>query len=159
MLINPDRTPHASVTTADETGIPYNIAELKPSMMNENVNTIARTSRKSQLSPTTITRERDRISDHKTTTTPILNTISTLHKGMVTTIVSRIIETQILTIRIITTGVTLIKDKITELGKIISTFPQGIITTPILRLAEIFLRTILMLSLTTCSSWMTTLKR
>ena len=119
-------------------------------MTNENVNTNARTSRKSQLSPTTITRERERISDQKTTTT-ILSTTLILHKGMVTTIVSRMIETQILTLRIITTRVTLIKDRISELGKTITTFLQGRITTPILRTTEIFLRTILMRSLTTCS--------
>ena len=85
---NKSRQRHTLVTTADETGILYNIAEPKPLMTYENVNTIARISRKSQLSPTTITRERDQISDHKTTTTPILNPTPTLHKGMVTTIVS-----------------------------------------------------------------------
>ena len=151
--------PHASVTIVEETCILYNIGELMLLMTNENVSTIVRTSRKSQFSPTTITRERDRISDHKNTTTPILNTTLTLHKGMVTTIVSRIIETQILTIRIITTRVTLIKDRISELGKIIKISLQGRITTPILSIPKIFLRTILMLSLTMCNSLMTTLKR
>ena len=98
------------------------------------------------------TREKDQISYHKPTTAPILNTTLTFHKGMVTTIVSRIKEIQILTIRIITTSVTLIKDRISELEKIITIFLQGRITTPTLGITEIFLRTILMLSLTTCSS-------
>ena len=44
--ISPDRTPHASATTADETDILYKIAELKLSMTNENVNVTARTNRK-----------------------------------------------------------------------------------------------------------------
>ena len=111
--------PHASVTIVDETDILYNIAELKPSMTNGNVNTIVRTNTKSQPSPMTTTRERDRLSDHKTTTTP------TLHKDMVIAIASRIIETKLSTIRIILTRVTLIKDRINELGKITTTFPQG----------------------------------
>ena len=143
----------ASVTTVGETGIHCNSVELKPSMMNENVNTIVITSRKSQPSPMTTTRERDRTSDRKTTTTP------TLRKGIITTLVSRIIETKISTTRIITIRVTLIKDRISELGKITSTFLQGRITTPIFSITEISLRTILMLSLTMCNSLMTTLKR
>ena len=120
-------------------GIPYNFAELKLLMTNQNVSTIARTNRKSQPSPMTITRERDQISDHKTTTTPILSTTPILHKDMVITIVNRIIETKISTIKIITTRVTLIKDRIGELGKITTTFPQGRITTPIFRISEISL--------------------
>ena len=129
-------------------------------MTNENVSTIVRTNRKSQPSPMTTTRERDRILDHKTTTTQILNTIPTLHKDLVIAIVSRTIETKISTIRIIiTTRVTLIKGKINELDKITITFVQGRITTPILSITEISLRTILMLSLTMCNSLMTTLKR
>ena len=151
--------PHASVTIVDETGILYNIAELKLLMTNENVSTTVRTSRKSQPSPMTTTRERDRILDHKTITTPILSTIPTLHKDMVLAIVSRTIETKILTIRIITTRVTLIKDRISELDKITTTFPQGRITTLILSITEISLRTTLILSLTTCNSLMTFLKR
>ena len=107
----------------------------------------------------TTTRERDRISDHKTTTTPILNTIPTLHKNMVMAIVRRTTETKISAIRIITTRVTRIKGRINELGKITTTFPQGRITTPILSITEISLRTILTLSLTTCNSLMTTRKR
>ena len=133
----------------------YNIAELKPSMTNENVNTIARTSRKSQLSPTTITRQRDRISDHKTTTTPILNTTPTLHKDMVTTITSRIIETKISVIRITTIRVTRIKDSISELHKIITTSLLCRITTPTAptpSIPESFLKTVLMLSLTMYNS-------
>ena len=145
--------PHVSATIVDETGIPYNFAELKLLMTNENVSTIATTNRKNQPSPMPITRERDRISDHKTTTTPIL------HKDMVITIVNRIIETKISTIKIITTGVTLIKDRISELGKITTTFSHGRITTPILSITEISLRTFLTLSLTMCNSLMTTLKR
>ena len=78
---------------------------------------------------------------------------------MVVAIASRIIETKMSTIRVITTRVTLIKDRISELGKINTTFPQGRITTPILSIAEISLRTILMLSVTMCNSLMTTLKR
>ena len=152
--------PHASVTIVDETGTLYNIAEIKLLMTNENVSTIVRTNRKSQLSPMTTTRERDRILDHKTTTTQILNTIPTLHKDLVIAIVSRTIETKISTIRIIiTTRVTLIKGKISELDKITITFPQGRITTPILSITEISLKTILMLSLTMCNSLMTILKR
>ena len=84
--------PHASVTIVDETGTLYNIAELKLLMTNENVSTIVRTSRKSQPSPMTTTRESDRILDHKTTTTQILNTIPTLHKDLVIAIASRTIE-------------------------------------------------------------------
>ena len=114
---------------------------------------------KNQPSPMTTTRERDRILDHKTTTTQILNTIPTLHKDLVIAIVSRTIETKISTIRIITTRVTLIKGKISELDKITTTFPQGRVTTPILSITEISLRIILMLSLTMCNSLMTTLKR
>ena len=151
--------PHASVTIVDETGTLYNTAELKLLMTNENVSTIVRTSRKNQRSPMTTTRERDRISDHKTTTTPILNTIPTLHKDMVMAIVRRTTETKISAIRIITTRVTRIKGRINELGKITTTFPQGRITTPILSITEISLRTILTLSLTTCNSLMTTRKR
>ena len=151
--------PHASVTIVDETGILYSIAESKPLMTNESVSTIVRTSRKSQPSPMITTRERDRISDHKTTTTQILNTIPTLHRDMVITIVSCIIETKISTIRIITTRVTLIKDRISELDKITTTFPQGKITTLILSITDFSLRTTLMLSLTMCNSLMTTLKR
>ena len=124
--------PHASVTILDKTDILYNLAELKPSMTNENVITIARTNRKSQPSPMTTTRERDRISDHKTTTTPILNTIPTPHTDMVMAIVNRIRETKISTIRVITTKVTPIKDRINELDKITTIFPQGNTTTPIL---------------------------
>ena len=152
--------PHASVTIVDETGTLYNIAELKLLMTNENVSTIVRTNRKSQPSLKTTTRERDQILDHKTTTTQILNTIPTLHKDLVMAIVSRTIETKISTIRIIiTTRVTLIKGKISELDRITITFPQGRITTPILSITEISLRTILMLSLTMCNSLMTTPKR
>ena len=151
--------PHASVTIVDETGTLYNIAELKLLMTNENANTVVRTSRKSQRSPMITTRERDRILDHTTTTTQILNTIPTLHKDLVTVIVSRTIETKISAIRIITTRITRIKGRINELGKITTTFPQGRITTPILSITEISLRTILTLSLTTCNSLMTTRKR
>ena len=151
--------PHASVTIVDETGILYSIAESKPLMTNESVSTIVRTSRKSQPSPMITTRERDRISDHKTTTTQILNTIPTFHRDMVITIVSCIIETKISTIRIITTRVTLIKDRISELDKITTTFPQGKITTLILSITDFSLRTTLMLSLTMCNSLMATLKR
>ena len=152
--------PHASVTIVDETGTLYNIAELKLLMTNENVSTIVRTNRKNQPSPMTTTRERDRILDHKTTTNQILNTIPTLHKDLVVAIVGRTIETKISTIRIIiTTRVTLVKGKISELDKIAITFPQGRITTPILSITEISLRTILMLSLTMYNSLMTTLKR
>ena len=151
--------PHASVTIVDETGTLYNIVELKLSMTNENVSTIVRTSRKSQPSPMTTTKERDRILDHKTTTTQILNTIPILHKYMVTAIVSRAIETNISAIRILTTRVTLIKGRISELDKTTTTFPQGRITTPILSITEISLRTILTPSLTLCNSLMTTLKR
>ena len=122
--------PHASVTIVDETGILYNIAELKLLMTNENVSTIVRTSRKSQPSPMTTTRERGRISDHKTTTTQI-------QKDMVIATVSHTIETKISTIRVITTRVTLIKGRISELDKITSTFPQGRIATPILSITEI----------------------
>ena len=120
---------------------------------------IVRTSRKSQRSPMITTRERDRILDHTTTTTQTLNTIPTLHKDLVTVIVSRTIETKISAIRIITTRVTRIKGRINELGKITTTFPQGRITTPILSITEISLRTILTLSLTMCNSLMTTRKR
>ena len=123
--------PRASVTIVDETDILYNIAELKLLMTNENVSTIVRTNRKNQPSPMTTTREKDRILDHKTTTTQILNTIPTLHKDLVIAIVSRTIETKISAIRIITTRVTLIKDRISELDKITTTFPQGRVTTPI----------------------------
>ena len=152
--------PHASVTIVDETGTLYNIVELKLLMTNENVSTIVRTSRKSQPSTMTTTRERDRILDHKTTTTQIFNTTPTLHKDLVIAIASRTIKTKISTIRIIiTTRVTLIKGKISKLDKITITFPQGRITTPILSITEISLRTILMLSLTMCNSLMTTLKR
>ena len=151
--------PHASVTIVDEMGILYNIAELKLLMTNENVSTIVRTSRKSQSSPVTTTRERDRISDHKTTTTQILNTIPTPHKEMVIAIVSRTIETKFPAIRIITTIVTLIKGRISELDKITTTFLQGRATTPILSITEISLRTIRILSLTMYNSLMTTLKR
>ena len=150
--INPHRTLYASVTYVDEMDIHCNIAELKPSIANENVSTIARTSRKSELSPTTRTRERDRNSDHKATTNPILNTTPTLHKVMVTTLISRITETQISTIRIITTRVPLIKDRISELGIKITTSLQGKMTFPMLSITKIFFRTILMHSLTTCSS-------
>ena len=146
------------VTIVDETSTLYSIAELKLLMTNENVSTIVRTSRKSQPSPMTITRERDRISDHKTTTTPILNTTPILHKDMVIAIVNRIIETKISTMKIIT-RITLIKDRISELDKITTTFPQGRITTPIPSITEISLRTILTLSLTMCNSLMTTLKK
>ena len=151
--------PHASVTIVDETGTLYNIAELKLLMTNENVSTTVRTNRKSQPSPMTTTRERDRILDHKTITTQIFNTTPTLHKNLVIVIVSRTIETKISAIRIITTRVTLIKGRISELDKITITFPQSRITTPILSITEISLRTILMLSLTMCNSLMTTLKR
>ena len=151
--------PHASVTIVDETGTLYIIAELKLLMTNENVSTIVRTNRKNQPSPMTTTRERDQILNHKTTTTQILSTIPTLHKDLVIAIVSRTIETKISAIRIITTRVTLIKDRISELDKITTTFPQGRVTTPILSITEISLRTILMLSLTLCNSLMTTLKR
>ena len=51
--------PHASVTIVDETDILYNIAEQKPSMTNENVNTIVRINRKNQPSPMTTTRKTD----------------------------------------------------------------------------------------------------
>ena len=95
----------------------------------------------------------------QTTITPIPNTTPTLHKDMVIAIVSRMIETKVSTIKFITTRVTLTKDRITELGKITTTSPQGKITTPILSITKIFLRTILMLSLTMCNSLMTTLKR
>ena len=151
--------PHASVTIVDETGTLYNIAELKLLMTNENVSTIVRTSRKSQPSPMTTTRERDRILGHKTTTTQILNTTPTLHKDLVIAIVSRTIETKISATRIITIKVTLIKDRISELDKITTTFPQGRVTTPILSITETSLRTILMLSLIMCNSLMTILKR
>ena len=151
--------PHASVTIVDETGILYNIAELKLLMTNENVSIIVRTSRKSQPSPMTTTRERDRISDHKTITTPILNTTPILHKDMVLAIVSCIIETKISIFKIITTRVTLIKDRISELDKTTTTFPQGRTTTLIPSITENSLRTILTLSLTMCNSVMTTLKR
>ena len=114
---------------------------------------------KKQPSPMTTTRERDRISDPKTTTTPTLNTTPTLHKDLVIAIVSRIIETKLSTIRIILTRVTLIKDRISELGKITTTFPQGKLTTPILSITKSSLRTVLMLSLTMCNSLMTNLKR
>ena len=87
--------PHASVTIVDETGTLYNIAETKLLMTNENVSTIVRTSRKSQPSPMTTTRERDRILDHKTTTTQILNTIPTLlQQDLVIAIVRRTIGNQ-----------------------------------------------------------------
>ena len=152
--------PHASVTViVDKTDILYNIAESKPSMTNENVNIIARTNRTSQPSPMTTTRERDRILDHKTTTTPFLNTIPTLHIDIIIAIVSRTIETKISAIRIITIRVTLIKGRISELDKITTTFLQGRATTPILSITKISLRAILMLSLTMYNSLMTTLKR
>ena len=152
--------PNASVIIVDETGTLYNIADLKLLMTNENVSTIARTNKKNQPSPMTITSERDRVLDHKTTATPILNTTPILHKDMVIVIVNRIIETKISIIKITTTRVvTLIKDRISELDKITTTFPQGRITTTILSLTEISLRTILTLSLTICNSLMTTLKR
>ena len=143
--------PHASVTIVDETGTLYNIAGLKLLMTNENVSTIVRTSRKSQPSPMTTKRERDRILDQKTTTTQSFNTTPTLHKDLVIAIISRTIETKISAIRIITTRVTLIKDRISELDKITTTFPHGRVTTPILGKTEISLRTILMLSLTRCT--------